>query len=160
MNVRVRLLHFIQQDYTVRSATDCLGKDTAFTIANVSRGRAFQGADGMAFLEFRHVDGDQVLLAPIQGICQGESSLCFAGSAGPDKHENGHGPIRVFEPRTAGLYALGNHVEGVTLPNNPPFDGIGKIENLSDIPASHAADGNTCPFRNNGGDTSLIDAGE
>ena len=58
MNVGMGLLDFVEEDDAVGPAADGFGEDAAFAVADVSRGRAFEGADGMGLLELAHVDGD------------------------------------------------------------------------------------------------------
>ena len=49
------------------------------------------------FLELRHVDGDEVVLAAIEQIGQRERGFGFADAAGADEHEDADGFAGIVE---------------------------------------------------------------
>src|SRR6266550_77316 len=58
-NVRVSLLDFVEQDYTIGLATNSLSELTALFITDISRRSTNQPGSRMALHEFRHVNFDK-----------------------------------------------------------------------------------------------------
>src|SRR3546814_5652860 len=59
-DVRVRLLHLVEQQHAVRRLDDLLGQQAALVEADVARGRADQAADRMRFHVLAHVEAHQL----------------------------------------------------------------------------------------------------
>ncbi len=119
MHVRVRLLDLVQQDHGIGLAPYRLGQHTALAIADVPRRCALERGHGMRFLILAHVDGDDVLFAPVQHLGQRQRGFRLAHAGRPREHEHPDGLRRVVEPRAACLDALGNHFHRVILPDHP-----------------------------------------
>ncbi len=78
VDVRMRLLHFVEQHHAVRAPPDRLGENAPLAIAHVSGGRSFERGDGMGLLELAHVDRDHVLLAAVEGFGQRQRGFGLA----------------------------------------------------------------------------------
>ena len=66
MDVGMGLLDFVEQHHGVGLAPHGLGQHAALAIADIAGRRALEGGDGVCLLELAHVDGDEVLLAPVE----------------------------------------------------------------------------------------------
>ena len=119
VDVRVGLLHLVEQHHAVGPAADRLGEDAALAVADVAGGRALEGGDRVGLLELAHVDGDEVLLAAVERLGEGQGGLGLADAAGADEHEDADGLVRVVEPGAGGLDAAGDRLEGVALADDP-----------------------------------------
>ena len=69
----------------------------------------------MRFLEFRHVDGDQVVLAAIEKIGEGERGFGLPDAAGTDQHENADGLVGIVEAGARCGNSLADNFESVRL---------------------------------------------
>ena len=105
-HVGMRLLHFIEQHARIGPPADRLRQHAAFAVAHVSGRRALQRRHRMRFLELRHVDGDQVVLAAVEQVGQRQRGLRLAHAAGPHQHEHAHRLVGIIERGARGLHAL------------------------------------------------------
>src|SRR4029453_3405225 len=78
VNVRVRLLDFVEQPDTVWATAYRLRQHAAFTVSNVARGRTLERRDRVSLLKLAHVDGDDVLLAAVERFCQRQRGFCLS----------------------------------------------------------------------------------
>ncbi|EFF44644.1 hypothetical protein XAUB_12560 [Xanthomonas citri pv. aurantifolii str. ICPB 11122] len=115
MDVGVGFFDFVEQDHRVWLAPHGLGQHAAFAIADIARRRTLERGDGMRFLVFAHVDGDQVLLTAVQGFGQSECGFGLAHAGGAGQQEHADRFIRVIQAGAAGLDALGDHLHRVVL---------------------------------------------
>src|SRR6185436_9611151 len=95
----VRLLAFIEQHNAVRTPADRFGEDSAFTVADISRRRSLEGGDGVLLLKLAHVDRDDVLLAAIHRLSEGQRGLRLADARWTAQHEHANRFARVIELR-------------------------------------------------------------
>src|SRR5436190_10546012 len=130
VDVVMRLFNFVEEHDAVGMAADSLREDAALAIANVTRRRTFEGADGMGFLEFAHVDRNHVLPAPVERFRERERGLSFTGAAGADKHEDDDGAVRIVEAGAAGLDAASGRVQRMALPRNTAIQDVPQFEPL------------------------------
>ena len=147
MHVRVGFLYFVEQHHGIRATANGFSQHAAFTISNISRGRAFERADGVRFLEFGHINFDEVLLAAVKRLRDGERGFGFARAGGPDQHKDAHRPIGIIETRPARANPLGNHFQSVPLPDDALLKHIRKVQHLLDFVFRHAPDRNPGPVR-------------
>src|SRR4051812_6913504 len=108
-------LDFIQKHNRIRTAPDCFGKNTALTIANISRRRTFQRGHRMGFLKFGHVDRDDVFFAAVQEIREGQSSFCLADAAWSHEQENAYRLVWIIKARSRRSDTLANGFESMVL---------------------------------------------
>ena len=71
------------------------------------------------FLVLRHVDGDQVPLAAVEGVGQRQRRLGLAHAAGADEQEDADRPPGVGEVGARGANPLADRLEGVRLADDP-----------------------------------------
>jgi len=67
----------------------------------------------MRFLEFGHVDGDDVLLAAIQRFGKGKRGFGLADAGRAAQHEDADRLVGIVELGAAGLDALRDHAQTV-----------------------------------------------
>ncbi len=96
-DIRMCLLHFIQQDDGVRLAADCFRQLAALLMSDISRRCTDESGDGMPFHVFTHIDADHVLLGIEHGRCQcfGELSLADTGRA--EEEEAAGRAVRILD---------------------------------------------------------------
>lgn len=92
----------------------------------------------MGLLELAHVDGDDVLLAAVEGLRQGQTGLGLAHARRPAEHEDADGLVRVVQPGAGGPDAAGDHLQGVALADDALVQGIGELEHRRDLVLDHA----------------------
>ena len=98
-------LDFVEQDDAVGPAAHRFGQHAAFAVADIARWRAFERGDGVRFLEFAHVDGDEIVLAAVERFGQGERGFGFADAAGTGEHEHADRLARDYQAGARGLNA-------------------------------------------------------
>ena len=94
VDVGMGLLDFVEQDHAIGLPPHRFGQPAALAIADIAGRRAFQRRDRMRLLEFRHVDGDDVLLAAIERLGQRQRGLGLADARGAAEHEDADGLVR------------------------------------------------------------------
>ncbi len=119
MDVRMGFLHLVQQNHRIRFATHRLGQHTTLAVTDVARRRALERGDGMRLLELAHVDRDQVVLAAVKGLGQGQRGLGLAHARGTGEHEHADRLVRVVQSRARGLDASRDHRHRVILADHP-----------------------------------------
>jgi hypothetical protein len=67
----------------------------------------------VGFLVLRHIDGDDVTLAPIENVCQRQRRLGFAHAARADEQEHPDGPAWVLQTGAGGADALADRLQRV-----------------------------------------------
>ncbi len=103
VNIRVRLLDFIQQNDRIRVALDALGELAALFVAHISGRRTDQLRNRMLLHVLRHVEANQALLAAEQERRQSARDFGFADAGGPQEQERSGRAAGRFQPgaRTA-----------------------------------------------------------
>ncbi len=141
MHVRVGLLDLVQQHHAVGPAAHRLGQHAAFAVADVARRRALQRGDGVRLLELAHVDGDDVLLAAVQGLGQRQRGLGLAHAGGAGQQEHADRLVRVVQPgaRSAHLDALGDQLQRMALADHALVQRVGELQHRLHLVAHHAA---------------------
>jgi hypothetical protein len=99
-DVRMRLLHLVQQQHAVRRLDDLLGEQAALVETDIARGRADQAAHRMRLHVLGHVEADQ-LDAQLQRELLGHLGLAHASRAG--EQEVADRLVRVGQARRAQL---------------------------------------------------------
>src|SRR6202158_500870 len=114
-DVRVRLLHFIQQDDGVGRAADALVQCPAFFVAHI----AWRGADelrhGVFFHELRHVEANQRLLRTKQEFRETAGDFRLANAGGAKEEEAANGTRRIFQARAAAANSARESSDGFVL---------------------------------------------
>jgi len=160
VHVRVGLLHLVQQHHAVRLASHRFGQHAAFAVAHVTGRRALEGGDGVRLLVLAHVDGDDVLLAAIQRLGQGQRGFGLAHPGSASKHEHAHGFSRVVEAGAGGLDAPRDHLQRMVLADDALAQALGQAQYVFDLVLDHAAHGNAGPILHHRGHGLFINADE
>ncbi|MNF28321.1 hypothetical protein D3C84_89960 [compost metagenome] len=147
MDIRVRLLHLVQQHHAVGLAPHRLGQHATFAIADIAGWGALEGGHGVRFLELAHVDGDDVLFAAVQGFGKGQGGFRLADAGGTGEEEDADRFARVVEAGAGGLDAPGDHLQGVVLADDAFLQLPVEVQHGLDLVTRHAADGNAGPVR-------------
>lgn len=95
--VRVGLLDLVKEHHAIRIAAYRLGEHATFAVAHVARRRALEAGDAVGLLVFAHVDGDQLALAAIKDVRQGQRGLGLADPRRADEKEDPLRLVGVFE---------------------------------------------------------------
>ena len=146
MHVGVSLFDLVEQHHAVGPPTDGFREHAALAIADVAGRRALEGGNRVRLLELAHVDGDDVLLAAVEGFGERQRGLGLADAGGAGQHEHADGLLGIFEAGARGLDAAGDHLQGMTLPEHTLVEGVGQLEHGFDFVLHHAADRNAGPI--------------
>ena len=114
----------------------------------------------MRFLELAHVDGDDVLLAAVQGFGERQRGFGFTDAGRTAQHKDAHRLVRVVQLRPGGFHAAGNQVQTVTLADNALVQRVGKVEYRVDLVFHHPAQRDPGPVRDDRGDHVFIHRGK
>src|SRR6185437_6881195 len=100
----------------------------AFAVTHIAGRRSLERRDRVRLLELRHVDRDEIALAAIEQIGNGECRLRLADAARTHEHEDALGLVRIFNARTRGANALADERERVRLADEAPPQMILQLE--------------------------------
>lgn len=114
----------------------------------------------MGLLELAHVDGDDVLLTAIECLAERQSGLGLAHTGRAGEQEDTDRLVGIVEPGTRGLDARGDHLQGMTLTDDPFVERLGQLEDGLDLVLDHAPDRDAGPVGDHRGDRLGIDAGQ
>ena len=114
-HVRMRLLDLVQQDHGVGLAPHGLGQLAALVVADVSRRRADQAADGVALLVLAHVDTGHHRLVVEEELRQRLGELGLAHAGGAQEEEGADGPVLVGQAGAAAAHGVGHGRDGLVL---------------------------------------------
>src|SRR5690606_7162045 len=111
-DVRVGLLHLVEQDDGERTAAHLLGELATLLVADVPGGRAEEPRDRVLLGELAHVELDERVLVTEEELGErlGQLGLPDAGGAGED--ERATGTLGVLETRTGPPDRLGERRDG------------------------------------------------
>ena len=151
-DVRVRLLHLVEQHHRVRLAPHRLGELAALLVADVSGRRADQAADRVPLLVLAHVDPDHVLLGVEQGRRQRLGQLGLAHPGRPEEDERPDRPARVLDARTGPDDRVGDQPDCLVLADDPLVQDRVQPQDLLPFPLLQAADRDAGPAGHDRGD--------
>ena len=144
-HIGVGLLHFVEQHHAVGVAAHCLGEHAPLAVAHVAGRRALQATHAVRLLVLAHVDGDELSLAAVEHVGQGERGFGFAHAARPDEHEHTLGLVRVFEVGARGAHALCHGFERVRLAEHALGEQRLQVQHGLDFVFHHLAERNARP---------------
>ena len=110
----------------------------------------------MRFLEFTHVDGDNVLLAAVQRFRKRQRGFGFTDAGRAAQHKDAHRFVGIVELRSRGFHAAGNEIQTVTLANNALVQRVGKVQHRVDLVFHHPAQRDPGPVRDHRGHHAFI----
>src|SRR5208283_3417429 len=87
----------VEQDDGVGRTLDALGELAALLVADVSRRRSDQLADGVLLHELRHIEADEGLVRAEEEVRKGARHLGFADAGGAEEEEAADGTRGVLE---------------------------------------------------------------
>ena len=154
----MRLLDLVEEHDAVRAAPNGFGQHAAALVPDVAGRRALERGDRVRLLELAHVDGDDVIFAAVERFGQRERGLGLADAGGTHQQEYADGPAGIVQPSAGGLDPAGDRLEAVTLPDDALAERVDELEDGLDLVLHHAADGDACPVRDDGGDGLRVDA--
>ena len=123
-DIRVSLLHLVQQHHRVRLATHRFGQVTAFFIADIAWGSPHQPGHGMLLHELGHVDTHHGFFGIEQEVGQRLAQLGLANPSGAQEQETAVGTIGVRQPGTGTTHRIGNGFHSFVLPHHPAMQGL------------------------------------
>src|SRR5215469_3784687 len=112
----------------------------------------------MSFLIFGHVDGDDVSLAAVEKIGEGQRGLRLAYAAGAHEHEYAYGLAWIIHSGPGGRNTLGDSAKGVVLPNDASGQEVFERKNRVDLVLLHFADRDARPGRDDFANDLRVDA--
>src|SRR5256886_16476343 len=111
----------------------------------------------MRLLELRHVDRDQVALAPVEKIGQRERRLVVPYSAGADEQKHADGLPGIFDPGARRADAAADGFEGVRLPDDSCLQVTLQAQRHLHVIAQHLTHRDSGPTRDDLADQIPVD---
>ena len=145
-HIGMRLFDLVEQDDRVRLPPDSLRKLAAFIVADISRRRADQPADGMPFLVFAHVDPGHHVLVVEQILRQRFRQFRLADARRAQEEETSDRPLLVLQAGPAPPDGVGYRLDGLVLPDHPLVEHFFDMEQLLAFALEHLVDRNARPF--------------
>ena len=151
-DIRMSLLHLVEQDYGVRTTAHGLGELAALVVTHVSRGCTDQTLDAELLHVLGHVDTHERALVVEQALGQrlGELGLAYAGGA--QEEEAADGLVRIGEARTAATYGRGHSGDGLVLADDALMQLALQALELVELALHHLGHGHSGPGAHDLGD--------
>ena len=151
-DVRMSLLHLVEQDHGVRTTAHGLGELAALVVTHVSRGRTDQTLDAELLHVLGHVDTHERALVVEQALGQrlGELGLAYAGGA--QEEEAADGLVRIGEARTAAAHGRGDGGDGLILADDTLMQLAFQALELVELALHHLGNGHAGPGAHDLGD--------
>ena len=103
VDIRMRLLDFVEQDDRIRRALHAFGQLAALFVADVAGRRADQLRDRVLFHELGHIEADQRFFAAEQELGQRAGDFGLADAGGTQEQErSGRDAWAISDPRANG----------------------------------------------------------
>ena len=144
-DIRVSLLHLVEQDHAVGTTTHSLGKLTALVVTHISRRSTDQTLDRELLHVFGHVDADKRALIIEQALGKRLGKLGFAHAGGAQEEEAADGLIGVGKARAAAAHGSGNGRHGLVLADNALMQLALEILELIELALHHLGNGHAGP---------------
>ena len=144
-HVGMGLFDLVQEHDGIGTPPHRFGEHSTFAVSHISGRRTLQGGDGMRFLKFRHVDGDQVVLAAVEKIRQGQRCFGLAHAAGTHQHEYSDRLVGIIQTGSRCLNPLADDLQSVALADHPVAQHLLQGENRIDLILHHLADRDSGP---------------
>mmetsp|Transcript_88979 Transcript_88979/g.212396 ORF Transcript_88979/g.212396 Transcript_88979/m.212396 type:complete len:205 (-) Transcript_88979:2053-2667(-) len=114
-DVRVRLLHLVEEHQGVGTTADSFCEGAALAVAHVPGRGPQELGDRVLLHELAHVQPDHRLRGPEEAGGQLLAQLCLAHPRGAAEHEGGDGPARVPQARPRPAQGPRHAAHGVLL---------------------------------------------
>ena len=151
-NIRMGLLHLVEQDHGVRTTAHGLGELAALVVAHVSRRRTDQTLDAELLHVLRHVDTHERTLVIEQALGQRLGELGLAHAGGAQEEEAADGLVRIGETRTAATHGRGDSGDRLVLADDALMQLALQALQLVELALHHLGDGHTGPSAHDLGD--------
>ena len=112
VDVRMRLLEFVEQDDAVRVRADRVDEQATLLEADVSRRRADEPRDRMLLHVLAHVEADELVAELIRQLL---GELRLADACRPREQEAARRPVRLAESRPRSFDRLRDDMDGLAL---------------------------------------------
>ena len=151
-DIRMSLLHLVEQDHGVRTTAHGLGELATLVVTHVSRGRTDQTLDTELLHVLGHVDTHERALVIEQALGQrlGELGLTYAGGA--QEEETTDGLVRIGETRTATAHSCGDGGDGLVLADDALVQLALQALQLVELALHHLGHGHAGPGAHDLGD--------
>ena len=159
-DVRVGLLHLVEQDDRERPTPDLLGELPALLVSDISGGRTEQPGDGVLLGELAHVQLDERVLVTEQELGQGLGQLGLPDAGGPGEDEGTTGPLRVLQAGPGPPDRLGEGLHGLVLTDDPLVQLGLHPQQSRGLLLGQLEDGDSGGRRQDLGDEFLVDLGD
>ncbi|MNT16352.1 hypothetical protein D3C72_1514520 [compost metagenome] len=156
VDIGMGLLDLVEQHHAVGPAAHRFGQYAPFAVADITRRRALERRDGMRLLEFREVDGDEVLLTAVQGVGQRQRSLGLANARRACQQEDSDRLVGVSQLCTGGRDALPELDQRMALPDHAFAKCLRQLHHGCHLVRDHAPNRDTGPVGNDCGDHAFI----
>ena len=133
VDIRMRLLDFVQQDDGIGRALHPLGQLAALLVSDVSGRRADQLRDGVLLHELRHIEADQRLLAAEQKFRQRAGDFGFADARRSQKQERAGRPLGRLQARARTANGARQSRDGLLLADDAPVQFFFNADELGDL---------------------------
>src|SRR5579885_650743 len=154
-DVRMRLLHFIEENHRIRAAPYRLGEISALLVAHIARRRPDEARHGVLLHELRHVDAHQRILGVEQELGERLAELGLADAGGSQKEKRAIGAARVGEPGARAADGVGDDLERLVLAHHAAAEGLLHPEELLLLALEHLRDRDAGPLGDDLGDLLL-----
>ncbi len=151
-HIRMRLLHFVQQDQRVRTATHGLGQVATFLVADIARRRADQARDAVLLHELAHIDADHRVGTVEQEFGQRLAQLGLADAGGAEEQERAGRTVRIGQACTRAAHGIGDDLDRFLLADHAVVQHLFHAQQLVALAFEHLVDRDAGPARNDLGD--------
>ena len=158
-NIRMGLLHLVEQDHAVGLAPHRFGQVAAFLVADIAGRRADEAGDGMLLHELAHVDADEVLLGIEEELRQRLAQLGLAHAGGAEEEEGAVGPVLVRQPGARTADGVRDEAHRLVLADDAAMQALFHLQQLLALALHHLADRDAGGARDHLGDLFGADLG-
>ena len=151
-DIRMGLLHLVEQDHGVGATAYGLGKLAALVVAHVSRGRTDQTLDAELLHVLGHVDTHERALVVEQALGKRLGELGLAHAGGAQEEEAADGLVWIGEARTAAAHSCGDGGDRLVLADDALMQLALQALQLVELALHHLGDGHTGPGAHDLGD--------
>ena len=151
-DIRMGLLHLVEQDHGVWTTAHGLGELAALVVTHVSRGRTDQTLDAELLHILGHVDAHERALVIEQALGQRLGELGLAHAGGAQEEEAADGLVRIGEARAAAAHSCGDGGDGLVLADDALMQLTLQALELVELALHHLGHGHAGPGAHDLGD--------
>ena len=151
-DIRMGLLHLVEQDHGVGTTAHGLGELAALVVTHVSRGRTDQTLDAELLHVLGHIDTHERALVVEQALGKRLGELGLAHASGAQEEEAADGLVRIGEARTAATHSRGDGGDGLVLTDDALMQLALQALQLVELALHHLGHGHAGPGTHDLGD--------